>query len=143
MRKTKALSISLLIPFMFLVFSETVLARKPAEIAQIELTPFWTLRIESDSLRREVLSQVAANIIMFVPLGFLGAWYAKRNAIIPVVCLSLFSASIEFLQFVLHIGTAEVDDVISNTAGAIIGAAIYCIYQRVCHLIKEEKDYKQ
>lgn len=125
---------------MFLVFSQTVLVRVPTETAQYELTPFWSLKLEPASLRREVLSQVVANIFMFVPLGFLGTWYTKGNAVIPTVCLSMFSAMIEILQYHLHKGTAEVDDVISNTIGAVVGAVIFIALQRVGDSIKRKKD---
>lgn len=70
--------------------------------------------------------QVRANILMFVPVGFLLPLVIKKRALLYGVC---FSAFIEILQYITHRGTCEIDDVISNTIGLIIGYMVIKLIQ--------------
>ncbi len=71
------------------------------------------------------------NIIMFIPFG----WYLKhikpQRKIIKVVFLGiLFSLGIEFAQYAFGTGISDIDDVILNTLGVFIGAAIAAVNER-------------
>lgn len=67
------------------------------------------------------------NIVMTIPLGFLIYLWRRKSSFIAILGLSLmFSLFIEGNQFVcdflFHIGrVADIDDVITNTLGGIIG----------------------
>ena len=53
----------------------------------------------------------------------------KKWVVIPVgFCFSLL---IEVLQLVLRKGTFEVDDLINNTAGVVIGLGVYLLGEKL------------
>ena len=63
--------------------------------------------------------QYFLNILFFIPYGILFPWKDNRKRVfVTALVLSVF---IELSQFVFNLGWCEVDDVISNTLGAMIG----------------------
>lgn len=90
-----------------------------------QLVPFADMvNILTSSVSANVaLRIVGMNIVLFAPLGFLLRLRLRRFA--PAVRVGMLtSVAIEVLQAVLPLGrTANVDDVILNTAGATLGAA--------------------
>ena len=70
---------------------------------------------------------VIENILLFVPYGFICAWAlqgAKR--LIPNAMLGLAtSLGIETMQLVTQRGYFQIDDVLTNTMGMIIGYLIF------------------
>ena len=113
---TRRRASALLAGYVFLLFSLAVLARSETPEAQYALRPFWSyLEWEEEGL------QILANIAVFVPLGYLLGlhigWYA-----VPVG--AGFSILIELLQLVTHRGMFEFDDMIHNTLGTLLGAAL-------------------
>lgn len=74
---------------------------------------------------------IIGNIIMFIPFGFFASYYLKLNKKSIIFYLTLVvSIIIELIQ--LKIGRAfDVDDIILNMAGSLIGYFIYRIVDRV------------
>ncbi len=72
---------------------------------------------------------ILLNYVMFIPLGFLLPIASKRfNTWWKTYLAGLgFSLLIEVLQLTFCFGTAEGDDLISNTVGTIIGYGLYSI----------------
>ena len=71
--------------------------------------------------------QVVGNFIMLLPMGiYLPLLYKKLRSFFPVLfaCFGV-SLLIEFLQLATRYRSADVDDLLLNTAGAIVGFAIY------------------
>jgi glycopeptide antibiotics resistance protein len=70
-------------------------------------------------------SDTAGNIILFIPFSlffyFLGKVKSKRRIILYAFLTSL---GIECIQFLFQIGTADVDDLLLNTAGALVGTVL-------------------
>lgn len=67
--------------------------------------------------------EFAGNVVMAMPIGFFLAAMLRRFW--PVVGLALVaSVAIELLQLIIPSRTASVRDVLANTAGAAIGAAV-------------------
>lgn len=77
---------------------------------------FWSYRqfFSSGTLRQEILN----NIWLFVPLGAL-----MYNSVHPYlwICAIVLSLGIELVQYFAGIGLGEIDDVISNSLGAVLG----------------------
>jgi glycopeptide antibiotics resistance protein len=73
------------------------------------------------------VQQLVANVIMFVPLGqFLRETVKSKQRKWDIGCFAFFvSLAIEIIQYIFKIGTFEVDDLIHNTWGAVIGCCIY------------------
>lgn len=126
--KTRKLSISLLIPYIALLFVTTVITRTARSTAQYEFTPFWTLEAYFSGTSYDVIQQVAANIIMFFPVGILFPPLVKKKTILYGFLISCF---IELCQLILHRGLCEVDDIICNTIGVVLGYAIYILIVKI------------
>ena len=77
-----------------------------------------------DYFPRAIINSIGMNILLFVPFGVF-LFLMIRQEIITVLFAFLFSATIEFLQYTLPIGRiSNVDDVILNTLGGIIGMLV-------------------
>lgn len=70
--------------------------------------------------------ETVLNIIMFIPMGvFLPLLYKKFDKFINIAFAgSLMSLSIEIVQ-VFGFGTTDINDLITNTAGACLGYAVF------------------
>jgi glycopeptide antibiotics resistance protein len=84
--------------------------------------------------QRGAFRQFMGNIIMFIPVGVLMPFIFKkaRSFICVLVFSFLFTLCIESLQFILHVfGMSlrefDVDDLILNTYGAMIGYIFYLV----------------
>lgn len=119
----------MLIPFVFLVFSSTVLSRTPFSDYKYRLIPFWSYR---EILRgsRFLFWEDVLNVFMLMPVGILLPViidrYVKHHCGRKVIFAGfLISAVIEILQLLLKRGLFEFDDMIHNTIGVAIGYGIY------------------
>lgn len=72
------------------------------------------------------------NIVCFIPLGGYLVWrhphYSVWRAMMAGFCLSL---AIELSQFIFGVGVTELDDLVLNTAGTLIGAVCVRVWQRI------------
>ena len=64
------------------------------------------------------------NILWFVPFGYYCVAYAKKSIGLTVLMGLGLSLLIETLQFVLGTGISEIDDLILNTFGCLVGTLI-------------------
>lgn len=114
-----------------MVFRATGIERK------CYVTPFWSYGLIIDGDRSPIVENVM-NVMVFVPVGVLlglmvqgsgftvrGKWKNFRTRIArisPIVAAGLIiSGSIEALQFFLKRGFSEVDDLMHNMVGCILG----------------------
>lgn len=77
--------------------------------------------------------EIIANIGMLIPFGFLlsaNIVSCKKSGIKVLLAGFLFSCIIEILQYVLWRGLFEFDDVVNNTAGAVLGYLLYQLLKR-------------
>lgn len=72
------------------------------------------------------------NIFMLMPFGFLLSETSEKfRKLRRIILLALaFSAFIEFTQLITARGTCEMDDIINNTLGAVIGYYIWIIFNK-------------
>ncbi len=71
---------------------------------------------------------VFGNILIFIPFGIYLQLYLKDKSILKSFVITLISSVIiEVVQFAFGIGIADIDDVILNTVGGLIGILIYKI----------------
>ena len=86
-----------------------------------------TLKLRQAASHFDLWYQSLGNVAWFMPLGFGIPWVSvHRRRLFAVVGIGLItSLSIETLQFLLISGVADIDDVIFNVIGAILGYAFY------------------
>lgn len=105
--------------------------RSYSSIRRYNLYPFKTIVdffINNKQYTTYVLFiNLAANIITFIPLGFFLSVHIKKfkNTIkVSVFSITLITV-IESLQFIFNVGVFDIDDIILNTLGCIIGHETY------------------
>ena len=69
------------------------------------------------------IENLAGNIVGFMPFGFILPLLAKKFQKLSAVTLSTFCISLTFelLQLIFEFGSFDVDDLILNTVGGILG----------------------
>ncbi len=80
-----------------------------------------------------VLLNLFGNIIGFMPFGFMLGVVSSRcrkHWYDAVICTYLLSYGIEMVQLIFRAGSCDVDDIILNTLGGLIG---YMIFHYVQH----------
>lgn len=139
-----------LVEYVFLLFGSTVIFRSASDaISGHNFYPFWSYRAIVSGESPQLLPENIMNVVVFVPVGILlgilvyGSrlivfCYAKRQGrakkewLIPLAVGLCISLSIEMLQFFLNRGFSELDDVIHNTLGCLIG---YGVYKLICSIL--------
>ena len=78
-----------------------------------------------------VFLNLAGNILIFMPFGFLLPIMSRKlRGFFRVAFLGFeLSLAVEILQLVSKTGSCDVDDMILNTVGAMIGFLIYAVIQ--------------
>lgn len=77
------------------------------------------------------------NIVWFIPLGVYLVWKEPGRTVWRAVLIGLLlSIAIEVSQYIFGVGVTEVDDLVLNTAGTLIGAILMRMKQKI---VKERK----
>jgi glycopeptide antibiotics resistance protein len=102
----------------------------PSQVVDDNLIPFHTLAIYLRNLDSEFwMRNLFGNLGLLLPLGLLGPMafpvLARWWLILPLALL--ISVSIELAQHWIPDRSADIDDVIVNVAGALIGYLMYRI----------------
>ncbi|MBQ8813934.1 MAG: VanZ family protein [Lachnospiraceae bacterium] len=72
------------------------------------------------------------NIVWFIPLGGYLVWkHPKCSVLLATIIGFLLSLGIETSQYVFGVGVTELDDLVLNTAGTLIGAVFVRVVQRM------------
>ena len=120
-RKKRAVLLLALAGSLALILWITLFSRFGSDIRVI-YAPFWSYR-EIAAGNYALLLENCENILLFVPVGLLAAWLFRLNLPGAVVAGFAFSLLIEVSQWLFWLGSFEVDDLLHNTLGALVGAA--------------------
>ena len=135
---TKEVPIALLAAYCAGLFSMTIPVYKIVRYAKqmingvyhsVNMIPFRTITgyiFQSESMQGISLTNLMGNILLFMPLGILLPIVFKRcNTLLKSLIVgTVISALIETAQYFLG-RSADMDDVILNTAGTAAGYAVY------------------
>ena len=96
-----------------------------------EIRRFYTYREQLGM--KAVLLNLGGNVVGFMPFGFFLPVVSRRgrrphNAVLLAFGLSL---CIETVQLVFKVGSFDVDDLLLNTIGGILGFGLYKLVQRI------------
>ncbi len=80
-----------------------------------------------------VAENLIGNIAGFVPYGFiLPLIYKNKRRLWVITLLTMeFSLFIELTQLVLKVGSCDVDDIILNTCGGMLGYGLFYVCNRI------------
>jgi glycopeptide antibiotics resistance protein len=119
----------LLIEYIILLYCSTVFYRAVLETRQYDLRPFWSYVAIQDG-RVELLPENIMNVLVFIPVGLLLNVAPKQMTWWKAVLIGCgISVTIETLQFFFMRGFSEVDDVVHNTLGTLIGFGILSFFR--------------
>ena len=132
-QRLRTLGGGILMATLVLIVATTLVPVVAGAPATVNLTPGATIR---NYLRfgDDILSarNLGLNIALFVPFG-LGLALWRRWGVVRTVPVALVvSALVEGAQYVLPLGRAvDVDDVVLNTLGALLGAVTVVVVRRL------------
>lgn len=121
-----------LLYFILLGYVVFFAGRRPAfhwnpKESQFRFTPFtmkWYLYTHANNIS-SVYVDIMGNIVMFVPYTlFLYIVFGVRNYWLMMSSAFLLSVGIETIQYFTGVGYADIDDVIFNTFGALLGVLV-------------------
>jgi glycopeptide antibiotics resistance protein len=126
----KPLLILLLICWGMALLLHTLLSRGRLDTT-VSLVPFQTYITVLRGGEKELLRSAFMNVLLFYPAGLLLLLlFPKWKGGWVLAGLVLISVSIEVCQYAFRLGYAEVDDVIHNTLGALLGLAVLGLYRK-------------
>ncbi|QUI24410.1 VanZ family protein [Vallitalea pronyensis] len=104
-------------------------------VKDYNLVPFRTIKnyIKYRHVIMNVsITNIVGNILAFIPLGFFvpTLWRWARWMIITTIFCGLMSFIVEITQYRYSVGRFDVDDIILNTLGGLIGYMVY----KLCRL---------
>jgi glycopeptide antibiotics resistance protein len=111
------------------------------EHRSINLIPFYSIKeyifSNSATIKRFAFSNVGGNIIIFVPLGtYLSLFKNNKRVITNLLFIFIVSLFIEIIQGLLGIGAADIDDIILNCLGGLVGVFGY---KFLLFILRDEK----
>lgn len=112
--------IFLLLSYIALVLLITVFARNPGTEYKMQLKPLYSL-FRTDHMNRDIIRDIC-NVMLFFPAGFIIQYMGttKRKGYL-LLMLPVFSLIIETIQLITRRGMFDVDDLLSNVLGGILG----------------------
>ena len=82
-----------------------------------------------------VFSNLFGNILIFMPFGFFISMASRSSSFFKALFNSVgLSLCVEVLQLVTRVGSFDVDDILLNTIGGILGYIVFVI----CNLIRRK-----
>ena len=120
-RILRLLGFLLFAEYVFILFCSTIFFRQSESERLINFQPFWSYKAYSDGLTI-MLPEHFMNIVVFIPIGILVGFCFRSLKWWEVTAIGMgLSSFIEIMQYTLQKGTCDVDDVIHNTLGCLIG----------------------
>ena len=84
---------------------------------------------------------VIENVLLFIPYGFLYRWNFRQTGTVWR-CLLLgvvTSLGIELMQLVTARGYFQIDDILTNTIGALFGGILFWVVERLLSLKRKDR----
>ncbi|MFD2920308.1 VanZ family protein [Terrimonas rubra] len=107
-------------------------------------TPFASVKkiYYSNKSATYKFKNIAGNVLGFMPLGFLLPFLVFRRwgIILSIFAATFLSMGFEYIQLYTGCGVFDVDDIILNALGGIIGALFYGICQLARYLLSKKRE---
>jgi glycopeptide antibiotics resistance protein len=107
----------------------------------INLIPFYSIKeyiySNSATIKRFAFGNVIGNIVIFIPLGaYLSLFKNDKRVITHLLFIFIVSLFVEIIQGLLGIGASDIDDIILNCLGGLIGILGY---KFLLFILRDEK----
>ena len=91
-----------------------------------EIKRFWDYRHQVGMI--SMVMNLFGNVLIFMPFGFFLPMASRFRSVFATIFWSfMLSLAVEMFQFITKVGCFDVDDLLLNTVGGIIGHIIFCI----------------
>lgn len=102
----------------------------------MQLIPFKTIIeyvSQVHSFTDWFIKNLVCNIVMFMPYGLLIPYIIKPKKSFLKICIigTIFSGLIEIIQYIFAIGKFDIDDIILNLLGTMLGYVLYMIIEKI------------
>ena len=109
--------------------------RRVSKTPQIEWWLFWSYKdafLWKDDritiLRLGLARQILLNILVYMPVGLLMPLVYKKHPYISTLMTGfILSLLTEVMQYITHRGLCELDDLLNNTLGCLIGMTLFAL----------------
>ena len=118
--------------YIYVLLNMVFFSREPGSRTTVNMQLFGTW---GDTAKRRRF--VIENIILFLPYGFLfpAVFPFLRKGVWCILIGCLCSMGIEWIQYMTQRGHCQLDDIVMNTAGALLGWLVYkvvwCVESRI------------
>ena len=129
-KASKTLYIVLFAAYIAAVICLTLISGGKESSRRYQLVPFITLISNISIHNYSYIVQTIGSIVMFIPMGIL-VGLKKRELRYSLLAGLIFSLAIETTQLITLRGVFDVDDLIFNTIGSIIGYLVIRLYSKL------------
>ncbi|WP_196333779.1 VanZ family protein [Paraclostridium sordellii] len=109
----------------------------------INIIPFKeTVNILKDGIHNnKIIRGIILNVIYFIPLGFLlPLLFKKINSFLKIILISTITSSlIEIIQLFTIFSVSNIDDVIFNIIGSVIGLICFKLFEKIVKKLNIEQ----
>lgn len=118
---------AILLAWLFVVVYATVVSRDTGNMTPHNLIPFHSYMAVMNGENPEILRSNLMNIILFYPAGLMTSvllsrkWKHWLRVLFVLFLFAAISTIIEYAQYIYALGSVEIDDVIHNAFGALLG----------------------
>lgn len=117
----------MMLDFLFLgrlIFSIKNNLQIPAR--EFNIVPFMSISEDIGAGRLKLNENLLGNILIFIPAGiFISLFRHNKKIIFNLVIILFISFSVEMIQFLTSTGIADIDDLLLNGLGGLVGLFIY------------------
>lgn len=131
-----------LICYILLLIKILLLSRiSNSELRSINFIPFHSIKeyifSSSATIKKFTSGNVGGNIVIFIPLGtYLVLFKKDKRVRTNLLFIFIVSLSVEIIQGLLSIGASDIDDIILNCLGGLIGILGY---KFLLFILRDEK----
>lgn len=139
--KQKGIALWLLINYSILLLFFTVLGRRSLDYYRYNFNLGYSYQEVLVLGDYTLASQILINVFMFIPIGIIASFVVDKYVVISsLIYGATLSFVIEVLQLVLRRGYCELDDLLSNIIGTLIGCALITLCDFFKNLERREKE---
>lgn len=112
-----------------------------APATNLNLQPFKTIKMYGNivmnstnaNLLRHAFVNLAGNVILFVPLGALlpSVWKQLQSLFLTLLSAASLILLVEAVQYVTGLGSCDIDDLILNLVGVVLGYGIWKLSTKI------------
>ena len=116
------------VEYLVVLLCFTIILREEDVDGDVRFIPYKNYLANNMQLLKDALM----NIAMFIPVGFCTSVFLRQPKWLKILLLSgILSCCIELSQFVLSRGWCDINDVINNTVGGLLGYWTYCLVKPI------------